>query len=75
MSARLKAKARIRLTIEVALEDTWGSDCQIGQLHEQAAREALAKVSNKLCATPCPVRWCIIGNPVVTGIMTEEETL
>lgn len=74
MSARLKAKARIRLTIEVTLDDSWGSDCSIGQLHDQAAREALAKVSNKLCATPCPVRWCIIGTPVVSGIITEEES-
>lgn len=72
MSATISAKARVRLTIEVVLDGAWGSDCSIGQLHEQAAKEAFDKVVNKLAAEPRSIQWQIVGETKVVGVITER---
>ena len=68
---RIKATARVRLTIDIPLTDTWGSDCAIDQIQKQAKEGALGMIRNsqfhelKLAT--------IIGEPVVTAVLVEEQ--
>lgn len=65
---RVKATARVRLEVEIAVPDSWGADCQVSQIHMQAAESArsfLAKLP--------PGRMRVVGEPHVSAVLTEEE--
>lgn len=69
---RVKATARVRLTIEVPLTDTWGGDCPLEQVEKQAKDAALGMIRNSQfhelkMAT-------ILGEPQVTAILTQKES-
>ncbi|WP_164016855.1 hypothetical protein [Pyxidicoccus trucidator] len=52
---RQTATVRVRVMVEVTLNARWGSDCTIGQVHDQGTREAVAHVQGRL-ATATGVR-------------------
>lgn len=68
----IRAKARVRLTIEFETGDVWGKSCSIGQLHDQAADSARKQVENAFSnAKMTNVR--IVDAPKVVGVLTEEQ--
>lgn len=66
---RLVAKARVQVTLDVELPDTWGPDCRVDQIQKQAAESARQRLSNELKHTKCAV----VGDPKVTAILVEED--
>jgi hypothetical protein len=68
---RVSAKARVRVTLEIPVGDSWGEECDIAQIHRQAKESALGMIRNsqfhelKLAV--------IVGEPVVTAILVEPE--
>jgi len=68
MEKRIKASARVQVTIEVH-EAAWGGDCSIEQLYKQAAEGGVSKLRNILLKAECP--HTIIGEPKVIGVLTE----
>ena len=68
---RVIATARVQVIIEVKAQ-SWGEDCAIGQLYRQAAQEAKDRVQRLINDSKMPAS--IIGEPKVTGIITEETT-
>lgn len=68
MGLRVTATARVQLTVEIVASSHWGDNCQIDQVHRQAAEDALAF----LRALP-PGQMRIIGEPRVLVVITEQE--
>jgi hypothetical protein len=44
--SNVTAKARVYVTLELDLTDTWGGDCPIEQVHKQAVDVATDEVRN-----------------------------
>lgn len=68
------AKATVTLTVEVSVTDSWGPDCPISQIHQQAITSAVGKVTGLLkegYGSPVWVR--LIGQPTVTSIITQTR--
>lgn len=76
----VRAKARVRVILEIEVEDAWGEDCPIGQLHRQAVEEAKEALragvrldgiaSNK---TSSNARATVVGTLEVMSIITRKE--
>lgn len=64
----IKAKARVQVTLEIELTQTWASTCQIEQLHHQAATDAVDSVRTLTKHGGCR----IVGEPSVVGVLTSE---
>ena len=70
------ATARVMVTIEIGPFGTWGDDCSVGQVKDQAAGDAeghlreLMAHANKMLGE----QYRIIGKPVVTVIMVGQGT-
>lgn len=58
------ATARVKLTLDVRVNGTWGRDCSIGQLVEQATKAAINIIHNELKHSDAN----IIGTPEVTMV-------
>ena len=69
MDTKINAKARVQLTVEVDANSPWGAECNIGQLYDQAGREAKERLVSALAKAFPAAR--IIGEPRVIGIITE----
>ena len=67
---RITGMARVQITVEVETS-SWGEDCCIKQLYEQAAESGLANVTEVFAKAGKRVR--IIGMPKVIGVITESE--
>lgn len=73
MDKKVKATARVQLTVEVSLSQPWGGECNIDQLYDQAARQAteyLARQLRRVEGDGNAMR--IVGEPRVTGVITEN---
>lgn len=69
--SKVKAVARVKITLDIPLGDSWGADCPIAQVQEQASRSVLAMLRNNKIAELA--RALIIGEPQVTAILIDEE--
>lgn len=71
MSERIVATARVRVVLEIPLNDTWGNDCTVAQVQKQArdgVRGLLA--SHKLSInSPELHRAEVIGEPEVIAVL------
>lgn len=45
---KVKARARVQVTVEVQLDSTWGDECPVGQVHKQATSEATEYLNRHL---------------------------
>lgn len=62
------ARAKVIVTIEVSLTDTWGTDCTVGQIQKQAKDGALGKLRKmaentsgiKIVSPPMDVKAIIV---------------
>lgn len=68
---RILATAKVQVTLEVEA-GSWGHDCSIGQLHDQAAESGLREVL-QLLKEGAGSKCRIVGKPRVIGIVTSNE--
>ena len=77
---RVVARARVQITVEILVDDTWGDDCPVAQVHRQAKESALGilqrmRKPHQITAeqeAPRPVPFEIVGDMKVTTITLEE---
>ena len=73
MAKNVKGTARVQLTVELETSG-WGDDCTIGQLHDQAAKDALSKMRIiSANSHKAGYSFVIIGEPKVIGILTDRS--
>lgn len=73
---RTITKARVRVTIEIPLGDTWGGDCPLSQVYRQAerqVREMLEHRDSVLAAGRSLFAAQIVGDVEVTAITCKRE--
>jgi hypothetical protein len=61
------ATARVTLTVEIDIGSTWGDDCKLSQVYDQAKEQAVTAVKNVFQS-----RVTIIGVPTVNAIVTHR---
>jgi hypothetical protein len=68
----MKTKATVTLAVQVTDLGPWDDDCTAGQIRDQAAQEAIGRVSRALQQqhTKCTV---ISGSAKVTMVQTELD--
>lgn len=62
--------ARVTVTIDMAVGDTWGPECNLAQVRDQATETALGRLNRALDGRD----WQIVGKPIVKAIMTEMKS-
>lgn len=62
---------RVAVTLEIELPDSWGKNCTLGQVYEQANRAALVSVSHAIKESRLKAK--IIGQPVATLTIVQEQ--
>ncbi len=67
-----KTRARVTVTIEISVPDTWGPECTIKQVHKQAKASAVQIISKFAEASRSKFR--IIGEVIPEAIIVEEDT-
>ena len=73
MANKIQGAARVQVTLEVALGQ-WGGECSIGQLHDQAGKEAVEKLTYAIQSIGQQGQQVkIIGQPKVIGVITESN--
>lgn len=65
------ATARVRLVVDVEC-GSWGNDCTLQQVEEQAGREARTRLANQLGKGQSKPIGVIIGEPEVFAVMTRR---
>lgn len=63
----VRAKAVVQVTVELELTSTWSDDCTIGQVSEEASREAIS-----IAVRPTWAKARTLGDPVVTTVITSR---
>jgi hypothetical protein len=78
--AKVQAAARVQLTLEFAVGgQVWGADCSVEQIHKQAREKAIEilgrglSVEGNVSRDGPKARAEIVGNPVITAILVEEQ--
>ena len=67
------ATARIKLTLEIDVRSMWGGDCQVSQVWEQAKKETLAMLDEKLNKAISLGSVRVIGEPKIIAILVEGQ--
>ena len=70
---KIVAKAKVKVTLELDLSDTWGSETPISQIQKQASDSAMNIVNNRLLDGGAPVAGTIVDGPHVQAIIVERE--
>lgn len=74
MDPKKTASARVTVTIEIDVRASWGDDCRVGQVHDQASREALGQLRQLIEADGHALRQMrIVGTPKVVAILATRE--
>ena len=71
-----QATAKVRLLVEITLDDCWGDDCTCGQVFYQAKRaaiEAITNLGNPINAADLSRKLRIIGEPEIIQIVRERK--
>lgn len=66
---RVRASARVTLTVELEAGQAWGADCTVAQVRKQAAEAVLDKLNHGLGRNG----WRIVGTPSVVQVFAEDE--
>lgn len=69
MSARVKARARVQVTLDIAVPDIWDSAGPLEQIWKQARESARGMLAKGLGPGPLP----IVGEPKVTTVLVEVD--
>jgi hypothetical protein len=73
MSTRITATARVRITLDIRLTDSWGNDCSIEQIQKQATASVLGIFRGRVGVPHELTGAAVIGEPTVTAILVEQE--
>jgi hypothetical protein len=65
------ARARVQLTIELDAGSTWGNDCTVNQIYDQAGRESVNHVERIFHEAKENI--VIVGKPKVTAVFAKRE--
>lgn len=68
---RVSARARVTVTLEIEVTDSWGTDCTVQQVHQQATESALGVI--RRVKDRGYVDYRIIGEPTVLTVIVEQE--
>lgn len=77
---KCQGRARVTLTIEMDLGDSWGGDCTVAQIHDQAAKAAVHQlrcglvINGLYTAREAKQHARIVGEPKVEAILIERKT-
>lgn len=64
------ATAKVQVTLEIDAGSSWGPECTVSQVRDQAGRESLQRLTAVLAAAKTRVK--IIGEPKVIAVMHGE---
>lgn len=67
--SKITSRARVQVTLEVVVPDTWGSDCPMDQIWKQGRDSALGLIERGIPRSLMQ----IVGTPKVTAMLVEEE--
>lgn len=69
------ATAKAVLTVEVPVRSSWGGNCDVEQIHKQAARDALEFIQNLRSphGEPYSARLRVIGEPEITAVLVKKR--
>ena len=68
----MKTTAKVSMTIEVFGCGAWDGSCTVGQVREQAAKNAIGRIRQLISAEGLQIQ--IIDDPRVTVITFEDES-
>lgn len=69
--SEIRATAKVQFTVQIELTQPWGEDCAIGQLYQQAGKQAI----DVLLAAIAPEKRgpiTVHGEPKIIGVITER---
>ena len=72
-----QATARVRMLVEITLDDAWGDDCSCGQVFDQAKRAALGAITNlgnPINAADLARKLRVIGEPEIVQVIRERKS-
>lgn len=69
----MSVTARVVVTLELTGLGSWGNDCPLGQVYEQAANAAVGRIKRAMAEKGPLTGARIIGQPVVTAVMSTED--
>jgi len=81
------ARARVQVTLEIDVPDSWGHDCKVEQIYDQAAESALGMLRQGLVVDGMTntglarsreeaerrPRVSVVGKPEITAILLKPE--
>ena len=67
------ARARVKMTIDLEADGTWGNDCSLAQILKQAEHETVEKVYRLVSGAHPRHKLAIVGKPVVTAVIAREK--
>lgn len=65
------ATAKVQVTLEIDAGSSWGKDCTVAQVMDQASRESLQRLTATLQAAKTRVR--IVGEPKVIAVLHSQD--
>lgn len=72
MKKQRTATAVVTLTLEIKVDGSWGDNCTIGQINDQASQEAIGFIRQNCQAKVVRDRLKIVGTPKVKSVMVED---
>lgn len=70
---RVQATARVTMTVEIQVGGTWGDDCDIAQIHRQAAEEAIG-ILRRMKEPQRVAPYTIVGESIVRAVLVDRAT-
>jgi hypothetical protein len=70
---KVTAAARVTLTVEVTVGSTWGGECAVSQVHDQASAEAQGIINALITCDPSTAKIQIIGTPSVRVVLADID--
>jgi hypothetical protein len=73
----ITARARVQVTLEFLVTDTWGDDCKVDQVYKQAAESAIGQLRRGCLVSVASAlardgEARVIGDPKVTAILVNK---
>jgi hypothetical protein len=73
MAESAKATARVRFTVEYTDCGTWGKDCPLGQVWDQAADAALKAFERCIQDAGKQASFTLVSKPEVIAVLVPER--
>ena len=67
----MSATARVTVTLEITVPSSWGDDCAVRQIKEQATRSAVASIGHMIRGSQLKAK--VVGKPAVDLVIVLDE--